>query len=420
MSYDDSSGSRLASGDGSRRSLDGVRVLEVGHLIAGPFCGRMLADHGADVVKIEPPDVGDPMRQWGGQYEGIGLHWPYIGRGKRSVTLDLRTPEDQAAFREMAADVDVVVENLRPGTLESWGIGWSVLQALNPRLVLTRVTGFGQTGPYRDRAGYGSVGEAMSGFRYLCGEPGGAPVRVGISLSDSLAGTYAFLGCLLALRERDGTPEMPGSGMGQIVDVALYEALWTHMEGSIAEFDKLGVVRQPTGATLPGIAPSNAYLTADGSRVVIGANQDSVFARLARLMRRPEWSTPGSPYATHTGRADHQVSLDEQIEAWTCQLSSEQLLDELAAAGIPSGRIYTIADIAEDPQFAAREMIIRVSEPTLDGEKIPMPGVVPKLSRTPGYVTRGAPRLGEHTKEVLAQVGLVEPSPRTANEANRR
>jgi formyl-CoA transferase/succinyl-CoA--D-citramalate CoA-transferase len=387
--------------DGGTGALTGLRVLEVGHIIGGPFCGHLFADHGAEVVKIEPPGGGDPMRGWGGRYQGIGLYWSIIGRGKRSVTLDLRHPDGQAAFRALAATADVVVENLRPGTMERWGLGWDDLRAVNPRLVLVRVSGYGQTGPYRDRAGFGSVAEAMSGFRHLSGEPGRPPVRVGISIGDSLAATQGFIGALMALWRRD---RPGGTGTGQVVDVALYEAMWMYMESLLADHEKLGVSRGPNGAVLPGVAPSNVYPTAEGEWVVIGANQDSVFARLAKALERPEWAVEPSPYRTHAGRGGAQTALDEEIAAWTAARTADEVLDVMEGAGVPAGRIYTAKDIASDPHYRAREMIVDVPEPGLGGELVPMPGVVPKLSDSPGQVRRGAPLLGEHTEEVLTDV----------------
>jgi formyl-CoA transferase/succinyl-CoA--D-citramalate CoA-transferase len=379
-------------------SLAGLRVLELGHIIGGPFCGHLFADHGAEVIKVEPPGKGDPMREWGGLYRGVGLYWSIIGRGKKSVTLDLRTPDGQALLSRLAATADVLIENFRPGTLERWNLGWAQLSALNPRLIMIRISGFGQDGPYKDRAGFGSVAEAMSGFRHLSGEPGRAPVRVGISLGDALAATQGFVGALLALFARD---RPGGTGAGQMVDVALYEAMWMYMESTLAEFAKLGRVRQPTGPTLPDIAPSNVYPTANNEWILIGANQDSVFARLATAMARDDWLDPRSGYRTHLERGRAQGELDAEIAAWTRARTSEDVLALLDAAGVPAGRIYTARDIAGDPQYAARQMILNVPEPGLCGETVPMPGVVPKLSGTPGYVRRGAPLLGEHNDEVL-------------------
>jgi formyl-CoA transferase/succinyl-CoA--D-citramalate CoA-transferase len=379
-------------------ALVGLRVLEVGHIIGGPFCGHLFADHGAEVIKVEPPGVGDPMRAWGGLYKGVGLYWSIIGRGKKSVTLDLRQEAGQKAFRDLAATADVVVENFRPGTMERWGIGPDDLREINPRLVMVRITGFGQTGPYRDRAGFGSVAEAMSGFRHLSGEPDRQPVRVGISIGDALGGTQGLVGALMALWSRD---RRGGTGVGQVVDVALYEALWMYMESLAAEFVKLDRIRQPTGALLAGIAPSSVYPTRDGEWLIIGANQDSVFRRLAGLMGRDDWIVEDSPYRDHELRGAGQQALDESIADWTCRHSADELLAGLGEAGVPSGRIYTARDIVGDPHYAAREMIVDVPEPGLAGETVPMPGIVPKLGSTPGSLTRGAPLLGEHNTEVL-------------------
>lgn len=387
-------------------SLTGLRVLELGHIIGGPFCGHLFADHGAEVIKVEPPGAGDPMRQWGGIHRGVGLYWSIIARGKKSVTVDLRTELGQETLRRLVAVSDVLIENFRPGTLERWGLGWERLREINPRLVMVRITGFGQDGPYRDRAGFGSVAEAMSGFRHLSGEPGRPPVRVGISIGDALAATQGFIGALLALYRRD-RPD--GSGRGQLVDVALYEAMWMYMESTIAEFQKLGTVRQPTGPVLPGIAPSNVYPTADGEWVIIGANQDSVFGRLAEAMGRPDWTLPGAEYATHLGRGSHQAELDAAIAQWTVARHADDVLRSLSEAGVPAGRIYTARDIAEDPHYRARGMIVEVPEPSLGGERVAMPGIVPKLSETPGRVVRGGPLLGEHNDEILGRLLSATP-----------
>jgi formyl-CoA transferase/succinyl-CoA--D-citramalate CoA-transferase len=398
------------SGSASAGSLHGLRVLELGHIIGGPFCGHLFADHGAEVIKIEPPEVGDPMRQWGGLYRGIGLYWSIIGRGKKSVTIDLRTPQGQETMRRLVTTADVVVENFRPGTLERWGLGWEALHALNPWLIMVRISGFGQDGPYRDRAGYGSVAEAMSGFRHLTGEPGRPPVRVGISLGDALAATQGFVGALLALLARD---RPGGTGIGQTVDVALYEAMWMYMESTLAEYTKLGRTREPTGPLLPGIAPSNVYPTADGEWILVGANQDSVFVRLARAMGRADWLAPDSEYSTHLGRGAAQTTLDQAIAEWTVARPADTTLDLLRDASVPAGRIYTARDIATDPHYAARQMIVDVPEPGLGGETVPMPGVVPKLSATPGHIRRGAPLLGEHTAEVLDSLATIDTFRRT-------
>jgi crotonobetainyl-CoA:carnitine CoA-transferase CaiB-like acyl-CoA transferase len=372
-------------------------VIEAGQMIAGPFCGHLFADYGAEVIKVEAPGQGDVMRRWGGRYRGLGLYWPLIARQKKSVTLDLRQPEGQALLKELLPTADVLIENFRPGTLEKWGLGWEDVGRLNPRLVMVRVTGYGQTGPYRDKAGFGAIGEAMSGFRYLSGEPGRPPVRVGVSIGDALAATHGFIGAMLALYARD---RPGGSGRGQVVDVGIYEAMWAYMEAILPEYEKLGQVRQPVGPILPGLAPSNVYPTADGEWVVIGANQDNVFRRFAAALGRPEWAAEGAPFSTHEGRGAGQTELDDAIAAWTRERPTEAILGSMDQAGVPAGRIYTAADIARDPHYAAREMVIAVPEPALDGEEVRMQGVVPKLSDTPARVTRGAPLLGEHNDEI--------------------
>jgi crotonobetainyl-CoA:carnitine CoA-transferase CaiB-like acyl-CoA transferase len=389
------------SGNGA---LAGVRVVEVGQLIAGPFCGHLFADHGAEVIKVETPGEGDIMRKWGGVYRGVGLYWPILSRQKKSVTLNLRESEAQAMLRSLVATADVLLENFRPGTLERWGLGWPELSALNPRLIMIRVSGYGQTGPYRDKAGFGAIGEAMSGFRYLSGEPGRAPVRVGISIGDALAATHGFIGGTLALYHRD---RPGGSGRGQVVDIGIYEAMWAYMEAILPEYEKLGRIRQPTGPALPGIAPSNVYPTADGQWVVIGANQDNVFRRFAAALGHAEWAAEGAPLATHHGRGLEQVELDDAIASWTSQRSVEAVLQAMDAAGVPAGRIYTAADISSDPHYMSRDMVIEVPEPGLDGEGVRMQGVVPKLSDSPGRISRGGPLLGEHNAEIWGS--LVAP-----------
>ena len=378
-------------------SLHGLRVVEVGQLIAGPFCGHLFADHGAEVIKVESPGEGDIMRKWGGIYKGIGLYWPILSRQKKSVTLNLREADAQALLRSLLATTDVLVENFRPGTLEKWGLGWAELSALNPRLIMIRVTGYGQTGPYRDKAGFGAIGEAMSGFRYLSGEPGRAPVRVGISIGDALAATHGFIGGLLALYHRD---RPGGSGRGQLVDIGIYESMFAYMESILPEYEKLGQIRQPTGSSLPGIAPSNVYPTRDGQWVVIGANQDNVFRRFAAALDHPEWASDGAPLSTHHGRGAQQVELDDAIASWTRARTTLEVLQLMDAAGVPAGRIYTAADIAVDPHYASRQMLVEVPDPGLSGETVRMQGVVPKLSETPGDLTRGGPLLGEHNEEI--------------------
>lgn len=382
----------------SRGSLHGVRVVEIGQMIAGPFCGHLFADHGAEVIKVEAPGQGDVMRQWGGVYKGLGLYWPVIAREKKSVTLNLRQAAGHQVLQDLLRTADVLVENFRPGTLERWGLSPRALWEANPRLVVVRVSGYGQTGPYREKTGFGAIGEAMSGFRYLSGEPGRPPVRAGISIGDALAATHGFIGGLLALYQRD---RADGSGRGQMVDVGIYEAMWAYMEGILPEYEKLGQIREPTGPILPGIAPSNVYPTADGQWVVIGANQDSVFRRFAEALGRPEWATPEAAFSTHPGRGMRQGELDGLIADWTRERSAAAVIQAMDAAGVPAGGLYTAADISVDPQYSAREMIVELEEPGLGGEHVRVQGVVPRLSETPGRVRRGGPLLGEHNQEVL-------------------
>ena len=385
-----------------RGPLHGIRVVETGTMIAGPFCGHLFADYGAEVIKVEDPRGGDVMRRWGGLYKGLGLYWPILAREKKSVTLDLRQADGQVLLRKLLSTADVLVENFRPGTLEKWGLGWDDVQHMNPRLIMVRVSGYGQTGPYRDKTGFGSVGEAMSGFRYLTGEPDRPPVRAGISIGDSLAATHGFIGAMLALYTRD---RPGGGGRGQMVDIAIYEALWAYMESILPEYQKLGRLRQPTGSILPGIAPSNVYPTADREWVVIGGNQDTVFKRMSEAMGHPEWARVGGPFVTHEQRGERQLELDGLIAEWTRTLSTNAVLQAMDAAGVPAGRIYTAADIARDPHYSARQMIVELPDAALNGETVPMQGVVPRLSGTPAQVTRGGPLLGEHNDEIWG--GLV-------------
>lgn len=386
-------------------SLSGVRVVEVGAYIAGPFCGHLFADHGAEVIKIEPPGEGDLMRRWGGMYRNIGLYWSIISRNKRSITLDLRSPESQDVVHRLVREADVLLENFRPGTLERWGLGPNVLLTHNPALVVIRVSGYGQTGPYRDKAGFGAIGEAMGGMRYLTGEPDGLPVRVAVSLGDALAATHAFVGGLLALYSRD---RPGGSGRGQVVDVAIYEAVWAYMESILPDYDKLGLIRERSGPILPKVAPSSVYPTSDGQWLLIGANAETVFRRFAEATGHGDW-LQDSRFSGHVARGEHQAELDDLIVGWTRQRTLDEVLEIMERAGVPAGRIYSAADIANDPHYHAREMIISVPEPNLGGEHVRMQGVVPKLSRTPGRVKRGGPLLGEHNDEVYrGLLGLTE------------
>jgi len=377
-------------------ALSDLRVLETGVLLAGPFCGQLLADHGAEVIKIEQPGVGDPMREWGREKSGgKSLWWPVVARNKKSVTLNLREPRGQDIVRELVAKSDVFIENFRPGTLERWGLGYEELAAINPRLILVRVTGFGQTGPYSSQPGYGAIGEAMGGLRYVVGDPSSPPSRVGISIGDTLAATFACVGTLAALHARETT------GRGQVVDSAIYEAVLGVMESLIPEYAITDYTRERTGAILPNVAPSNVYPTADDQMVLIAANQDTVFGRLTDAMGRPELASDDR-YATHTARGKNQAELDEVISAWSSTLGSEELVDKLNDHGVPTGRIYRAKEMLTDPHFEAREAIVRLAHPEL-GE-FPMQNVVPKLSATPGEVRWVGPELGEHNAEVFGDL----------------
>ena len=381
-------------------ALSGVRVLELGQVVAGPYCGQVLADLGADVVKVEPPGVGDVLRQWGWAPEGKdSLWWRVAARGKRSITVDLRTPEGQQLVRRLATDVDVVVENFRPGTLERWGLSYDELAADNPGLVLVRISGYGQDGPYAGRPGYASVGEAMGGLRALTGDPDRPPVRVGLSLGDTLTGMAGALGALAALHERQS------SGRGQVVDAAIYESVLAMTEGLVPEWSVAGLTRKRTGAVLQGIAPSNVYPTTDGE-VIVAANQDSLFARLCAVMGQPDLTTDPR-FADHRARGEHATELDELIATWTRTLPSADLLAALHAAAVPAGLVFTPADMAADPHFAFREALVEVEDPEVG--PLLMPAPAPRLSRTPSTVRWAGPRLGQHTEQVLQQAGLTEP-----------
>jgi formyl-CoA transferase len=376
--------------------LAGLRVIEMGSLIAGPFCGQVLGDFGAEVIKLEDPKVGDPMRQWGrSKPKGLSPWWPVIGRNKKSVTVDLRAEEGRDIARALIAKADVVVENFRPGTLEKWGMGYEALAATNPGLVMARVSGFGQTGPYAKRAGYALVGEAMGGLRHITGEPDRNPARAGISIGDSLSGLNAALGVMMALHARQRT------GRGQVVDAAIYESVLTVMENLITEYDLSGYVRERSGAILPGIAPSNVYPTRSGELVLIGANQDTLFKRLCDLMGRPDLADDVR-YRDHAARGAHQHELDARIAAWTADQDIDDLLPKLEAAGLATGRIYRAPDMIDDPQFVARESIVTVAHPVFG--QIKMQNAFPKLTDTPGGVRWPGPTLGEHTDAVLAEV----------------
>lgn len=378
-------------------ALQGLKVLELGQLIAGPFAAKTLADFGADVIKIEPVDGGDPLRTWRLLREGTSVWWEVQSRNKRSVALDLRTAEGQAAVRALAAEADVLVENFKPGTLEGWGLGWDALHALNPRLIMLRISGYGQTGPYAGKPGFGVLGEAMGGLRHLTAEPGRVPVRVGVSIGDTLAALHGVMGVLMALRHR----EVHG-GQGQMIDVALYESVFNVMESLLPEYDAFGAVRGAAGSALPGIAPSNAYACADGAYVLVAGNGDSIFRRLMRAIGRSDLENdPG--LARNEGRVARVAEIDAAIGAWTGQHPIAQVLQALDAAAVPAGRIYSVADIAADPQYQARDMILQTAD--AQGRPLKVPGIVPKLAQTPGRLRTPAPHLGQHNDEVLGRPG---------------
>lgn len=379
--------------------LAGLKVLEMGQLIAGPFAAKTLADFGADVIKIEPPGAGDPLRKWRMLKDGTSVWWQVQSRNKRSVALDLRAPEGQALVRRLAAEADVLIENFRPGALEGWGLAPEALLQANPRLVVLRISGYGQTGPYRDRPGFGVVAEAMGGMRHMTGEPGRPPVRVGVSIGDTLASLHGVIGILMALHERGR------SGQGQVIDIALYEAVFNCMESLLPEYSAFGAVRGPSGSAMPGIAPTNAYLCADGGYALIAGNGDSIFKRLMAAIGRPDLAADPA-LADNTGRVQRVEELDAAIGAWAAQRSVADALAALDAAGVPAGRIYTVADIAADPHYRARGMIEEVL--MRDGSRLEVPGIVPKLSRTPGSQRRVAPELGQDTDAVLREIGLDE------------
>jgi len=384
--------------------LAGLKVVELGQLIAGPFAARTLADFGADVVKIEPPGAGDPLRNWRLLKDGTSVWWQVQSRNKRSLALDLRQLEAQAIVRQLAAEADVLVENFRPGAMEGWGLGPDALLAANPALVMLRISGYGQTGPYRDRPGFGVVAEAMGGLRHLTGEPGRVPVRVGVSIGDTLASLHGVIGVLMAMQHRHATvsAEFP-KGRGQVVDVALYEAVFNCMESLLPEYAEFGAVREAAGSALPGIAPTNAYRCADGGYAIVAGNGDSIFKRLMACIGRPDLAADPA-LAGNTGRVAQVGMLDAAIGDWAAQRTVTEVLAALDAAHVPAGRIYTIADIAADPHYAARGMLQEVKMP--DGSALAVPGFVPKLSLTPAGHRRNAPALGADTQAVLEEIGL--------------
>lgn len=373
-------------------ALKGLKVLELGQLIAGPFAGKTLAEFGADVIKVEAAGVGDPLRKWRMLRDGTSVWWQVQSRNKRSVCLDLRTTEGQQAVRALATEADVLIENFKPGTLEGWGLGWEPLHAANPKLIMLRISGYGQTGPYRDKPGFGVLGEAMGGLRHLTGEPGRVPVRVGVSLGDTLAALHGVIGVLTALRHRE-----VNGGQGQVVDVALYESVFNVMESLVPEYDAFGAVRGAAGSALPGIAPTNAYPCSDGHYVLVAGNGDSIFKRLMQAIGRPDLENDAA-LEHNDGRVQRVAEIDAAIAQWTRGRGRNDVLATLDAARVPAGRVYTVSDIVSDPQYLAREMI--VESPTSDGHTLKVPGVVPKLSATPGRIAHAAPRLGQHDADL--------------------
>ncbi|CAJ0709589.1 MAG: CaiB/BaiF CoA-transferase family protein [Ralstonia sp.] len=378
--------------------LQGIKVIELGSLIAGPYAGTLLAQFGAEVIKIETPVNGDPLRKWRKLHDGTSLWWYSQSRNKKSVTLNLKSERAQQIVRDLVKDADVVIENFRPGLMESWGLGWEQLSAINPKLVMVRISGYGQSGPYRERPGFAAIAESMGGLRYLSGYADRPPVRVGVSLGDSLASLYGVIGALLAMHHVKAN-----RGTGQFIDVALYEAVFGIMESLIPEYAMFEHVRERTGSSLPGISPSNTYLCADGNYVIIAGNGDGIFKRLMQAIGLPEFAEDAR-FADNAKRVQHNDLLDGVIGEWTARHPIDAVLQVLEQADVPSGRIYTAADIARDPQYAARGMIERHTLP--DGQPIDLPGIVPKLSATPGSTRWVGPELGEHTDEVLHALGL--------------
>jgi formyl-CoA transferase len=392
--------------------LSGVRVVEMGQLIAGPFAGKFFADFGAEVIKIEPPE-GDPLRGWRKVHEGTSLWWHVQNRHKKSVVLNLRTEAGRAAARRLIASADVLIENFRAGALEKWGLGYDVLAAENPGLVMLRLSGFGQDGPSRDQTGFGSVGESMGGMRFVTGFPDRPPVRPNLSLGDALAALHGVIGAMMALHHRNANGGRK-SGKGQVVDVALYEAVFNMMEGALPEYDMFGAIREREGTTLTGIVPSNTYPTRDGQYIVIGGNGDSIFKRLMVLIGRDDLANDPS-VADNAGRVKRAAELDEAIGAWTQKHDVDDVVTALNGAQVPNGKIYTMADVLRDPQYLARQMVREIA--LKDGALVKVPGVVPKLTATPGIEPARGPELGEHTESVLAGLGLT-PAERQALHAS--
>lgn len=381
----------------SNKPLSGLKVIELGTLIAGPFAARICAEFGAEVIKIESPDGGDPLRKWRKLYEGTSLWWFVQARNKRSLTLNLKHPDGLRILKELLADADILIENFRPGTLEKLGLGWDVLHELNPKLIMVRLSGFGQTGPLKNQPGFGAVGESVGGLRYITGFEDRPPVRTGISIGDSIAALWGVIGALMALRHRE-----VGNGLGQVVDVALYEAVFAMMESMVPEFDVMGFVRERSGNIMPGITPSSIHTCADGKAVQIGANGDAIFQRLMRTMGH-EQLAEDPELADNAGRDARRDEIYALIDAWTGTMTQEQVLASLSQADVPASRIYSVADMFTDPQFIARDMFVTGQLP--DGKEFKMPGIVPKLSASPGSTEWTGPALGEHTDELLKQLG---------------
>jgi formyl-CoA transferase len=378
--------------------LSGLKVLEMGTLIAGPFAAKTLGEFGAEVIKIEAPVTGDPLRSWRTAEGTTSVWWHVQARNKKSVAIDLRQQEGQDLVRQLALEADVVIENFRPGTLEKWGLDFDTLSKINPRLIMLRISGYGQSGPKRDLVGFGVVAEAMGGFRYITGMPGQAPVRPGISIGDSLAALHGVIGVLLALYERDAK-----GGKGQMIDVALYESVFNMMEGAVPEYDRHGVIREPAGSAIQGIAPTNAYPCVDGRYALIAGNGDGIFKRLMTLIERSDLAEDPA-LARNPGRVIQMEKIDAAISAWTSERTLEEVLKRMGESGVPAGKAYTVKDIVEDPHYQARGMLQTVQ--LNDGSALKVPGVVPKLSETPGRVAGGGPDLGEHTQQILASIGV--------------
>jgi len=378
--------------------LQGIKVIEIGTLIAAPFAARLMAEFGAEVIKVEAPGEGDPIRKWRKLHKGTSLWWYLQSRNKKSISINLKAPEGIALVKQLCADADVLIENMKPGALEKLGLGWDVLHALNPKLTMVRISGYGQTGPYKDRPGFGAIGEAMGGIRYTTGEAEGVPARVGVSLGDSLASLHAVMGALMSvLRVK------MGNGDGQVVDVSLVESVFNLMESLVPEYDLLGHVRERSGGALPGIAPSNTYPTRDGSYVVIAGNSNPIYKRLMHAIGRADMAEDPQ-FAQNDGRAAQEKLIDAAIAGWTSAHAIDEVLEVLERAEVPAGRIYSVKDIVADPHYQARDMLLDTELP--DGVHVKMPGIVPKLSETPGEVRWQGPTLGEHTDSVLSALGV--------------